>query len=440
MRSLSQNLIQTFLVQFPTIFLGVISGVFITRILGPEGKGVHSIMFANLELLALFLSFGADLGIVYFMSNKKIAPEKLAGLAFWTIVISVILAFMMIFLSGKNWNIFFPEKYDGLFYQLFLFVIFCITLINGLCASFLKGAMQFKRINRIMLFNSVINVLGFGLLYLLRSSLPFEAGIKSVLIASILMLTLNSVFWIYSFLKLINIKPDIWGINKMHIKLFYGYTIVGFMGMVVNFFNYRLDIWMVSYYKGEEQLGYYTLAVNVAQFMLLFSRTMGVIMLPYLSEKSNDERKELFVLFSRINTTITLGFLLIFLVVGQLVIPLLYGQVFIASVPSFYILIFAVFFTCISQLQTTYFASNNMNMQCLNSNILALSATVLFNFLLIPKYGIIGAAYATLISYSVNFAYLYFIQLKSIDRKMLNIFVPAPSDYQKIKALIKKHN
>ena len=438
MRSLSQNLLQTFFIQFPTIFLGIVSGVFVTRMLGPEGKGVHTIMFANMELLALFLSFGADLGIVYFMANKKIKPEKLAGMAMWTILISVILSFALIFFTNKNLNIFFPESYSSVFFQLFLFSAFSITLVNGMCVSFLKGKMHFRRINRITLINSIFNVAFFGVLYFLRNDLPFEVNIKSVLVISIAVLLLNNLLWIYSYIGLVKVRPDLSGIRKEDIKLFYGYTMVGFMGMVVNFFDYRLDIWMVSYYDGEEQLGYYSLAVNVAQFMLLFSRTMAVVMFPYLSQGRDTERRNMFVIFSKINFTVSILFLILLLGLGSPLISTLYGIEFASSVTPFYILLFAMIFTCISQIQTTFFGANNMNLHCLKSNIVALVATVVFNLLLIPRYGIAGAAYATLISYFVNFTFLYFVQVRFIEKKLVNIFIPSLSDFKKMKSLIIK--
>jgi hypothetical protein len=61
-QNITRDIPETIFVQLPSLILGIITGVFITRLLGPEGKGVYAILYANSELLVLFLTLGIDLG------------------------------------------------------------------------------------------------------------------------------------------------------------------------------------------------------------------------------------------------------------------------------------------------------------------------------------------------------------------------------------------
>ena len=72
-KSISSNIFQTFVVQIPNYILGIAAGIFITRQLGPEGKGVYAFFIANMQLLVMFFGFNITGGLKYFVANKKMA-------------------------------------------------------------------------------------------------------------------------------------------------------------------------------------------------------------------------------------------------------------------------------------------------------------------------------------------------------------------------------
>ena len=76
MKSISKSAIYTILTQIPAQIFGVIAGVFITRILGPEGRGVYALFFADISLLSTILGFSVGTAITFYIANKKIAREK----------------------------------------------------------------------------------------------------------------------------------------------------------------------------------------------------------------------------------------------------------------------------------------------------------------------------------------------------------------------------
>ena len=48
MRGLTGNIIRTFSTQIPSIIISIVSGIFLTRLLGVEGKGIYALFFANI--------------------------------------------------------------------------------------------------------------------------------------------------------------------------------------------------------------------------------------------------------------------------------------------------------------------------------------------------------------------------------------------------------
>ena len=89
-------------------------------------------------------------------------------------------------------------------------------------------------------------------------------------------------------------------------------------------------------------------------------------------------------------------------------------------------------FTGVSQLFSSYLHSSGRNDLCLYANLTGLFFTVVLDFALIPKYGIIGSAYATSFSYlSIFTVYIGILILKE-KFSLLNIFIVKKSDFKKL--------
>ena len=326
MKGLTGNILRTFSTQIPSIILSIISGIFLTRLLGVEGKGIQAIFYANMEIMVMLFAMGCDMGIIYFGSNKKISQGKLQAIAMY--LLGVIIPLIAICILFFDVDFLFPNNYDGLFFKGFLIGIFSLTLINTLLGAFLKTAKSFKSVNRINLFNSVFNVITFIVMFYLNDKGIITVSIKIIFFVRLVILSLNTLLWIISFFKVIELKPTFNISFKDEIFPFFKYVFPIFISIVINFLNYRFDIWLVSYFKGNVQLGLYVLAANFAQFILLYSRIIGSVMMPYLSENNTGQRKKYFVIYSRINFTSVALMVIVLAFVGDLLLVFLYGKEF----------------------------------------------------------------------------------------------------------------
>lgn len=139
MSSLSKNILQTLFVQIPNIFLGLIAGIFITRLLGPEGKGIYAIFHANIEVLILIFSFGLNMGLVYFIANKKIAIRKILGISSWILIISTILVCLFLFRINDQQHIISLKNMISSFFVSFCYSVLFLGLLLVLSAAFLMA-------------------------------------------------------------------------------------------------------------------------------------------------------------------------------------------------------------------------------------------------------------------------------------------------------------
>lgn len=416
--------------------MSLISGIIITRLIGPEGKGIYAIFIANTELLSLFLGLSANAGIIYFIANRKIPEKKIIGLTILTFISSLFFGSMVIFIPFQQEELLFPQNFDSFIFKLYLFLCFLFNITNTLFSGIFEGHKKYGIINKIGIFNALFSLIIFGLLALTKSMYFFESILLNVLFYTLIIFSINTLMWLFYYIKNIKTTPSFKLSFKKEITVFFNYIGLGYVSEVLNFFNYRLDIWFINTHHGLEELGYYSLAVNVSKFLLMISKTTASVLYPYLSaERDRIKKFNLVALISRINTFLLTFGLIIMLILGKYLIPLVYGDEFTASVSAFRIILFATLFTGLTKTFATYLASENKIKFNLYATIVGLSITIIFNILLIPKYGIIGAAYTSLMAYFSIFAVVYYVSIKLNNQLSLNCFIITKNDILKLQSI-----
>lgn len=439
---LSKNLISSVLTQIPVFFLGVLSGVFSTRLLGDEGKGVFSLIQANMQLFVLIFSIGIQTGVVYFISSKKISEQLVIGMATTVFLINSFLLLALLLVSYiLNLNhLFLPDGYTQLFYLAFIFIMYLFSFLNSLFSSVFQAHSKFKTINFISIANSIINVVLFSTLFFVSSSQLNNpvSRLNIILFITTAVLFINTLMWVYYYNKHINIKPSFNFEFKHQFKTFLSYNSSIYIGMFINFFNYRLDLWIVNHYLPEKDLSYYSLAANINQIILYLSVTIASVLLPNLSGKTEEERVELFIKVSRICFMFFGVIILTAYMLSSFIIPFMYGNEFENTVIPFQIILPGMLFSCITQLFSIFIVSANRNIFNIIACSFGLVFTLILDLILIPKIGINGASIATSLSYFIIFLLSYIFVIYLLNKKTLNLFIPKRHDLSMVINLVKK--
>ena len=440
---LGKNLISSVLTQIPVFILGIVSGVFSTRILGEEAKGVFSLFQANYLLFLLVFSFGIQTGIVYFISSTKYTEQVVAGISLAIFLISSLVLLTLLFATYffDLSSFYLPENYDTIPYLIALFLLFFLSFFNSLLTSFFQARSKFNVINRVAIINSVINAVLFPILYfyLLSKTISVVEKFNYVLIATLILLLLNSIIWLYLYSKQITVLPLLSKKIMSRIKEFISYSLLIYIGMFVNFFNYRLDLWIVNNYLDEKQLSHYSLAANITQIILFLSVTIASVILPKLSNSDDTKRLVIFTQISRFS--FSFFFLLVFIAfsTSYFIIPLMYGEEFVPTVIPFQILSLGILFSCITQLFSMLLVASNKNIFNIIACSIGLVFTLIFDIYLIPKFQINGAAIATLISYFAIFIITYIFVLTKTTIRTKNLLIPTKQDVICLVGLVKKN-
>lgn len=425
--SVNKNISSSLLIQIPVFVISVITGIIITRILGSEGKGVYTLFQTDLQFFVMFLTLTMNTGITYFTANNKISLENLMGIVLSVLFVGTFI--LILFLSYLNFSdnnrLIFPDNYESLFYFGYLVISFILTTLNASVAAIFQGRTSFRLINRIALINCLIQLLLFVIIMLYANMNNTVISAKMVFFFTLLILFVNTLMWLYLFFTKIKIRPAFVGLKNPITILFFSYVFSIYIGTIINFMNYRMDLWIVNYYLSEEELGLYALSGNIIQLFITISVVVSSVLLPYLSGKISESQSMIaFSRSSRMNFLFILIGVIIAFLTAEYLIPKVYGEEFNGSVLPLLIILPGVLLSCSTQLFATLIVAKNKNILNIISTSCGLVVTLILDLILIPEYGIVGAAWATTIAYSTTFILTFILCITVLKIPLQNYFFP----------------
>lgn len=410
--SLSRNIFYTFLTQIPVQIFGVVAGVLIARMLGPEGKGAYAIYHANSMLLVTFFSFSLNTSLTYFISSGKADPGRQLGLAIIIMFIGVLLSVGGIFIIASPYleAIMIPEAFDNQVFFIWMGVFVYISMSNTILSGFFQGYKRFRVINKIAIFNSILSLFLFVVLFFLDKYGVYQAKLINVLWILAFVAIFNHLQYIYSFLKYIGIKPDFSIKYKADVYPVLIFLLPAHLSIVVNFFNYRLKLWFLNYYIDEVTIGLFALASNLAAFFTMVTVPISNVMTPYLASEKADDRINVFSRYSRLNFSIVSFGALVAFFIADFIIPLVYGSEFAHSAYYFKWMLPGIILGCQTKIFASFIISSGKQKYNLYATILAFICNLFFSSWLIPMFGGMGAVW---VSNIINIALFLSVMLSS---------------------------
>lgn len=189
----------------------------------------------------------------------------------------------------------------------------------------------------------------------------------------------------------------------------------------------RMDQIMIGNLIDNAAVGVYSVAVKMIEVWYFFPIAIVSSFFPkIIKSKENSEREYNDKMQLLYDALVIIGIALAVFVtfISSYIIIFFFGEKYSASIGVIKIYAWVSIFYFLSSASGRWYINERLQMFALTRNLLGLLVGAILNYLLIPIYGIIGSAYATL------FAYFCAAYLFDISNKKTRI-----SFYQKSKAL-----
>jgi len=370
--------------------VGFVISILVGRILGPTGEGQLKLLIYTAMILAQFGTLGLlNANVFFFGRNPENLPAIAGNLIVHAVVMSCILAGIYFLLpAGIFANISSEMRFSAVFlvplmlvYNLVislyqakkLFVEFNIFFaVRPLCCLIfilaLVAAGKFTVMNTIFVF-----IASFVLVDLLQIGLSRRLGASGL-----------------------KFDPRLLGRSIV-------FGIKGHVGTMMQYLNYRLDFFIISYILGDiRQVGLYSIATVIAEVLSSVPKAVSIVLFPSVSSLGSEEEiRNLTEVSCRITLFLMIAAGAVFML-GSNLVPVIYSSNFAGSVKPLMILIPGIVMLGIANILGSNLTGRGYPLFATYSSGAGVVVTIALLFILVPRYGITGAAAASTCSYSVS--------------------------------------
>jgi O-antigen/teichoic acid export membrane protein len=214
------------------------------------------------------------------------------------------------------------------------------------------------------------------------------------------------------------------------------YGVKGQAGNIVQFFNYRLDFFLVNYFLNISQLGIYAISVGLAELVWRVPNSAAVVLFPRIASRNSLETAHFTMTVCRRTFLIMLGFAGLIIIAGKPVISTLFGSKFSGAYIPLLLLIPGIVVLGISNVLAIDLAGRGRPEIRTYGAAIAGIATLVLDLLLIPKIGIRGAALASSVSYTIATGVVIYFFSKITKSSLKHIAVPTWGDFEYFLGLV----
>lgn len=391
--------------------------VYIASNLGAEKYGLYSVVLTLISFSVLFALLGLNTASVklisrYRQKNNIVLLRKYLDISLAANLVASFFMALLIFASAVL-----IKRYFGLNNLLIVVLVIMIPLesLLVLLSSYFQGA-GYVGVSQLPIV--LLRPVFMGLFFVVLELSSMKADLPSLMLVVIFISVILIIVYIYYMKKLLWIPS----FKKKHFqeKITKLWLLGSLPFVAISFFNIllnQLDILMISNIQGNTDTGIYTAAVKVSGLAVFILTSINFVIAPVISglyaKRDLSRLAKMLSITAKLTTLGALVVLVILTLYGEDIL-LMFGKEFSAAREVLIILLVSQIVNIGSG--SVGFLLNMSGRQMYSVKALALSSVVniIANAFWIPRYGIEGAAYATLISTMVWNLYLVFFAYKEL--------------------------
>ncbi len=384
-----KNTFWLFLEKFLRLISGLVVGALVARYLGPERFGLLNYAMSFVALFITFSALGLDSIVVKELLLDKKKEEEIMGTSFTLKMAGALCVLVFVFIAAmlshneadlntmilviaasavfQSFNIidfFFQSKVQSRFVVYANIAALTITALLKLYFIYIKASLFYFALAFTL--DAVIVAIGMIYFYTATGHRMFD--------------------WNYNFDTAINLLKQSWPL---------------IMASMVIMVYMKIDQIMIKNMLGDEANGNYAAAVRISETWYFIPMVICSSLFPAIinAKNRNDgsyqlRLQKLFDLMVGIALAVAIGITFL----GKPIILLLFGEAYTDSIDVLTIHIWAGIFVSLGVASSMWLVNENLQKLSFYRTAAGAVVNIILNFLLIPKYGITGAAFTTLLS------------------------------------------
>jgi O-antigen/teichoic acid export membrane protein len=391
-RSLVARAGLTYATNLVVAFLSLFNVLIVSRALGPEGRGDVAFLTTIAFLASNLGTFGvqesnSNIGGRDRSARRALATNSLAlGIVFGGLCVAVIAGLAE--LSGRI-----VAHQSGPLLWL-IYAAIPMLVFQLLLRSLVASAYGYGITNVAWLIAPVVNVVGNGCAFFVgRLDLRFAVAtwvLGQAISTGLLM------WWIVA-------RGEGFGLPSIRLmRTSLGFGLKSHPGRIMLLGNYRLDQWILGALAGDTQLGLYSVAVAWSEALFYLPTSLSLVQRPDLVRVGRREAARQTVVVVRAAMILTAFLAVGMLVAAPFLCVTIFGPAFHGSIADLRVLTLGAFgILLMKQLGNALTAQQHPVVASAMTGVAFVTITAL-DFTLIPRFGGLGASFASTIAYSIG--------------------------------------
>lgn len=412
-------------VRWVLLILSFVTGIFVARTLGPDGKGIVTLVAALVNLLAVVATIGLPTAALYLYKRKGYAVGELVGsslLLYVVLVVAIALVLFVLPTAALNNLVGASGTFEmqPLWLWLSLGTVLCMLLAafghNILVVDDRMRLYAFLNIGSqlvsVFLMWMLVIVFGFGI-----------SGALAAIFGAQLFAALGLFYW----LKAMGDKGQLrmsWRVLREMLRSGIGPYITS---LIANIFK-RGETILLAFLLSIQFIGYYGVAMTVYELMVDLPRSVVLPMVGRLADPKNPRAIETANRNIRMQIAVMFVPVLVLAVVAPFVVPLAYGQRFAPAGIFLAGLLPGVLFRTVHLSVSAYFVSVGRMEATVPSVTTAAVVNLGLDLVLVPNLGLTGVAISNVIAEILMALVSLVVFLRATRGRWEDVFPPRRSD------------
>jgi O-antigen/teichoic acid export membrane protein len=240
-------------------------------------------------------------------------------------------------------------------------------------------------------------------------------------------------YWLY------RMRPPLkWGEIPRWRKPLLAYGLRAWVGNILQFFNYRLDVFIVNIFLGAASVGQYSVAYTLAESIWFIPSAASTVLFPRTA--ADWKAAGAFTpIVSRSTAFVTTLAALAMAIIAFPLITIVYGARFVGAWLPLLALLPGIVFLSVGKVLASDLAGQNKPQYGAWSAAASVGVTVALDFLLVPRMGPTGAGLASSISYGLSTAVLVYLYCRLTGNSAVSVLFVGWADMSVYRDTLRKY-
>jgi len=402
--------------------LNLASAAVIARALGPTAQGEYSLAVLFPALIVVFNNMAFNSAAVYLIGTRKYSPATALGQMLYFVGFATALSVPACWALVRFWGAaLFPGVDSGLLYLSLALVPMLLAI--DLFSSILIALQKIASYNVLSLLQSGLFFL-LALLLLPGNRLSPHTALLAYIIAS-----LAAVAFIYG--KAVaqagglerKFRPD-------YFRDAFSYGIKVYLGSVFSFTDYRINLLLLNLFLNPAATGIYYAALRLAEGVWLVSSSASTVLFPRVASDPDPASSARFTaLVCRSVLLFTAVLVLPLLIFSRPVMTLLYSSSFSSGAAALAVLLSGAVAIGGWRILANDLAARGKPMIYTRVTGVSILMNITLNIMLIPVWGVTGAAIAVSVSYFFRYLLTAWYYARETGQPIASTFIPQRGDW-----------